>query len=893
MASGASLVHVARLALLAVVVTAPVFPAVAATTRPRYYAHGAVQDRDGVIAPWYLGLNGQCDYRVRLAAETLKRYPWTTLSNAVAAYPHYVFSGVWQIASNGVITPKTPSDWANGDLGQRATSLLNGWTDYYRYSGDAAAIAHLTYMADFLLDHCLTPPDHPWPGLFISVPVKGRAYGDCDPHGMIQLDICASTGLGLLRAYQLTGNARWFAAARHWGDLLAAHCNRDPGADPWPRYVNPEDTRWKDNKQTGGVTMILAFLDELIRLGPKGQDQALIAARDAGRRYLREKLLPAWTVDDTWGRYFWDWPNPVQNCLTTPDAAGYLLDHPDAFPNWRTDARNILTLFLNRSSVAPESGGDTYSGAWAYPESSGCCGRSLWYAPLCVAPTLAHWAVQADSAWGRELAARQLVLQTYDIHETGVSEDNIDGGVIVNGDWFNIAHPLALRSVLAAIGWLPEELGASRENHIVRSSAVVSSVIYGAGRIEYSTFDAPAGTVEVLRLAFTPKSVTADGRPLPRRQELNTNGYSVKRLPNGDAIVGIRHDGAKNVVVSGNDPQRLVAERACAWHGAWKVRPGATASQGARHVSDAAGAALTLRFTGNQVRLIGRVDPAGGLAEVYLDGARQVAPIDCWNPTPRDQQVLFYRNGLTPGPHTLRVVARGAGNPYSGGSWISLDAVQCSAADGPLHVPAGARPTETQRMIFGYSSRTDYRDSQGHTWRPGTEFVIRLGALKDAVAESWWTTPVTNAIAGTRDPELYRYGVHGREFWINVTVGPGRYYARLKFAATRSLDTRRNCFSILINGQPVVENLDVAATAGAMNRAVDLVFNDLRPRNGVIEIRFLGARRPEATGVVQGEAFVQAMEIGRGRGGKGAVPPTAPLSHPSRRRPVRTGLIGT
>ena len=107
--------------------------------------------------------------------------------------------------------------------------------------------------------------------------------------------------------------------------------------------------------------------------------------------------------------------------------------------------------------------------------------------------------------WARELAYRQMILQTYDVHETGVTEDNIDGGIIVNGSWLNIAHPLPLRWVLTAIGWLPEELGASRENHIVRSSAVVDSVRYGAGRIEYSTFDAPPETMEVLRLSFAPK----------------------------------------------------------------------------------------------------------------------------------------------------------------------------------------------------------------------------------------------------------------------------------------------------------------------------------------------------------------------------------------------------
>jgi hypothetical protein len=863
-----------ELTLLAGLILLPVPAAIAATSLPRYYAHEAKHDPQGVIAPWYGGLNGQCDFRVRIAAETLKRYPWTASSNAVRAYPHYIFSGVWQIDAHGAITPKTPSDWANGDLGQRATSLLNGWVDYYRYTGDPAAIAHLTYMADFILDFAATPADHPWPGLFISVPVKGKPYGQANPHGMIQLDLCASTGLGLLRAYQLTGNPRWFEAARHWGDLLAAKCNRTPGADPWPRYANPEDAPWKDNKQTGGITMILAFLDELIRLGHTGEGNAIVAARDAGRAHLRNTLLAAWAVNDTWGRYFWDWPNPVQNCLTTPDAAAYLLNHPETFPNWRTDARNILTLFLNRSSVAPESKGDVYSGAWAYPEANNCCGRSLWYAPLCLAPTLAQWAVQTQDPWGRELARRQMVLQTYDAHDNGVSEDNIDGGVVVNGDWFNIAHPLPLRFILAAMGWLPEELGASRENHIVRSSAVVNSVIYSAGRINYSTFDAPPETLDVLRLAFIPKAITADGQKLRKRTALKANGYSVKRLSNGDAIVSIRHDGARRVAVTGPDLQQTMTDRGLVWGGSW--RPGASnVNSGAEFVTEASGAAVTACFEGNQVRLVGAVDPAGGLADVYLDGEKQLVPIDCWNPAPRSRQVLFYRNGLNQGPHTLRVIARGARNPYSAGNCIYVEMVQFSAEKKPCHFPTGQGPRETQRMIFGYTGREDYRDSFGHTWRPATEFVTRVGAQKDSVTDTWWTTPVTNTIAGTRDPELYRYGVHAREFWANITVGPGEYYARIKWTATRQMEGRTNCLNLTINGVRVVENMDVMAAAGGPNRALDLVFDRIQPRHGVIELRFEGVR-PASPGGTQGEAWVQALEIGPGRGGKGAKPMPRP-----------------
>ena len=89
-----------------------------------------------------------------------------------------------------------PGDWANGDIGQRSVSVLMGLVDYYRYSGDPAAIAHLTYMGDFLLDYCQTPPDHPWPNFLISVPVKGKPYWKCSTNGMIQLDISANMGQG-------------------------------------------------------------------------------------------------------------------------------------------------------------------------------------------------------------------------------------------------------------------------------------------------------------------------------------------------------------------------------------------------------------------------------------------------------------------------------------------------------------------------------------------------------------------------------------------------------------------------------------------------------------------------------------------------------------------------
>jgi hypothetical protein len=851
----------------------------AATAYARYYGHVTVEDDQGVIAPWYNGLNGQCDYRIRIAAETLKRYPWTTTNNAVAAYPHYIFSGAWRINTNGDINPITPNDWDNGDLGQRATSLFNGMTDYYRYTGDPAAIAQLTYMADFLLDHSVTPPGHPWPGLFVSVPTKGKSYGDANPQGYIQLDICASAGRGLLRAYQLTGNKRWLEGAKHWADVMVEHCNPSPGAEPWPRYANPEDVKWgkqKDgNLQTGGVTLMLAFLDELIRLGETGNGDAFLKARVAGKRYLSETLLPAWIASPTWGCYFWDWPNAVQNCLTTPDAACYLIEHPTDFPNWRNDARNVLTLFLNRTSVNPGSGVDVYSGGWAYAESSSCCGRSLWYAPLNVAPTIAEWAAMTGDDWARELAYRQIVLQTYDIHESGVTEDNIDGGVIVNGAWFNIAHPLPLRFLMTALQWMPEELGASRENHIVRSSAVVNFVKYGSGEIIYSTFDAPAQTVDVLRLAYVPKIVKANGESLRKRSDLQANGYTVRELPNGDAIVTIRHDDCQEVSVSGKDPQKMAEDDTLKFDGGWRNESDNLASGKSLHLSRVKGASVIIPFFGNQVRLIGRADLNGGLADIYLDDKKQLVPIDCWNPKRRDQQVLYYKNGLADGAHILRLVARGEHNPYSTGDSIYVDGAQSSDATGKYNFPANTGPTNAQRMIFGYSGREDYIDSRGQRWKPATEFVTRIASGRDSIPACWWIVACSNNVAGNPDPELYRYGVHAPEFWANLTVGPGKYHAILKLAATHDLEKRTNYFTIFINGRRMIEKLNVASAAGGPNRTLDLAFDNLAPLHGIIEVR-LKAPPPTSTNTAAyAEAFLQALEIGPGPAGKSSTHETA------------------
>jgi hypothetical protein len=275
---------------------------------------------------------------------------------------------------------------------------------------------------------------------------------------------------------------------------------------------------------------------------------------------------------------------------------------------------------------------------------------------------------------------------------------------------------------------------------------------------------------------------------------------------------------------------------------------------------------VTARFSGNQVRLIGGVGPSGGLADIFLDGEKQLVGLDCWGPATRRQQVLYSRGGLAPGPHELRVVVRGQGNPVSRGRRVWVDAVQWSDAAGKSDFGAGGGPAGDQRVIFGYPERTDYVDTAGHPWRPATELVTRAYDLADAVTGSWWSGRRLHDVGGTADPELYRYGAHGPQLVAYFTVAPGRYHLRLKFAETRSLPPSSRALTVQVNGKTMISGLDVAATAGGMRRAADLVFDDISPAAGVIEVRILPT--------YSGEAMVQAMEAGPGPGGAGNTPVT-------------------
>jgi hypothetical protein len=90
-----------------------------------------------------------------------------------------------------------------------------------------------------------------------------------------------------------------------------------------------------------------------------------------------------------------------------------------------------------------------------------------------------------------------------------------------------------------------------------------------------------------------------------------------------------------------------------------------------RMQASGAGAEAILTFTGTAVSVIGGLTPAGGRADVYLDGQPAQA-IDAYAAARTHDNALWHTYGLAQGRHTLRIVARDDADPRSAGKDIGI-----------------------------------------------------------------------------------------------------------------------------------------------------------------------------------------------------------------------------
>ncbi len=119
-----------------------------------------------------------------------------------------------------------------------------------------------------------------------------------------------------------------------------------------------------------------------------------------------------------------------------------------------------------------------------------------------------------------------------------------------------------------------------------------------------------------------------------------------------------------------------------------------------------------------------------------------------------------------------------------------------------------------------------------------------------------------NPIAGTDEPRVYqsvRYNLSA----YHLRVPNGACAVTLKFCEPHYAEAGKRVFSVKLQGEPVIANLDIFAKAG-QNRALDYTFDHVAVTNGWLDVEFVPVVEfPSiAAIVVRGPGFTQKINCG-------------------------------
>jgi len=507
---------------------------------------------------------------IRVDAER-KLLPWSAAPAQYAEVARLAFTALetkFPLQDNGLPTYLAysrfdPEDlsgvgWPHNPAGLYAM-LTDSAVLWYAFSGDRAAVDLVRTAVDHHLSHGTTPADWDW----ASVPYASSNPGDVDYRGaddewcdfcgrgdgvgVIEPDKVGELGFAYMQLFELTGDARYREAGIACGDALARHVREgDEAMSPWPFRVYAQTNVAREEYSSNVVGALMLF-DELARL-----DLGDVDAYRRARTMAFDWMMRVPMRNDAWSGYFEDIeiqtdPAANANQYAAMRTARWLLQHPEVDPRWRDDVAHLLAW------VAQTFGGDTANergtqwGATVLSEQTADMAKMGSHTARFGATT-ALWYEATGEPSARDRAARSLAWATYTCNGDGivaVGEDSTEGW------WFSDGYGDYVRHFVVAMAAVPE-WAPPRENHLLRSTSVVSQVDYAPGRVSWTTFDADA--TETLRLVSRPETVTAAGEVLGERELLDGEGYVVQPLASGDAVVRVRHTTPGEVVVTTSAP---------------------------------------------------------------------------------------------------------------------------------------------------------------------------------------------------------------------------------------------------------------------------------------------------------------------------------------------------
>ena len=200
--------------------------------------------------------------------------------------------------------------------------------------------------------------------------------------------------------------------------------------------------------------------------------------------------------NNRWGPFFEDIPTstPSDTEINADTLAGWILEHPAWDADWREQAKGALdwsyAQFANREFTKWNVIPINEQTAYRVPGNSHTARHA--------AVELLYCEKTGDCA-SKNAAIGRLNWATYMVDTDGKNRyprDDI---------WLTDGYGDYVRHYLRAMASAPE-LAPDDQNHLLRTSSVVSSIEYGTGRISYRKFDADS-TEHFKMGAWTPHSV--------------------------------------------------------------------------------------------------------------------------------------------------------------------------------------------------------------------------------------------------------------------------------------------------------------------------------------------------------------------------------------------------
>ena len=526
------------------------FPVTSVVDAPTIAGHPVQLDGQGKLLPWPMPNDIGYSYSSHFLTQ------WTILWDQYNRQRLHYFYCCFDFDRTTFELAPDPH-WVNSTGYLRA--MMQGFIErLYPYTGDPRTLTFLQSFVDYELENGLTPEGYAWSQVpYASANPGAKRYTGWSQLGedYVEPHVVGEDGYGYLRLYEMSGNTKYLRAAIHCADALVK--NYKPGDEdhsPWPVRLWARDGK-AEGKPMGpysaNVIEPIMLFDELIRLG-QGDVAGYTRVRGAAWDWFQKYPL----ANNVWVGYFEDTVPSMANMnqVIPLEFARYVLLHPEKDPRWREHAKQLIEwvkttpkwpkYIVHGATVTTEQGNGIN---FCCNEPNQCCDS---HTSRLAAVEALYFARSGDIAY-RDAAFRSYNWVTY---FQGLSQNA--HSPFSTQWWFTDEYADGPRRMMDAF-WAVPEWAPADESHLLGSSSVVTKISYGKGSVTYSTFDPQSR--DVLRLDFVPEFITADGKPLGRRKDLDQPGFV---FDDSTRVLRIRHDDARDIDVQGqggNVPPRYVS----------------------------------------------------------------------------------------------------------------------------------------------------------------------------------------------------------------------------------------------------------------------------------------------------------------------------------------------